>query len=134
MTTFELDPRIDRETLLVTDLGLTQLRLMNDRRFFWLMLVPKRPDITEVHELSPLDQTMLTFETAQIARTLKTVTDADKINVAALGNKVRQLHVHVIARFEGDPAWPDPVWSAGAGEPYRPGEAQAFIDRFSAAF
>ncbi|MBO6553390.1 MAG: HIT domain-containing protein [Roseitalea sp.] len=134
MTDFELDPTLERDSLFVTDLGLTQLRLMNDSRFAWLILVPKRSGITEIHELTPLDQTMLTFETTQIAQALADVTGADKINVAALGNQVRQLHMHVIARHLGDPAWPGPVWCAGTPTPYQNGAAKAFIERFSNAF
>ena len=131
---FELDPMLERDTVFMADIGLTQLRLMNDARFPWLVLVPKRAGIAEIHELTPLDQTMLTFETAQIAETLQQTTAADKINVAALGNQVRQLHVHVIARFVGDDAWPGPVWCAGAPTLYAPGAAEAFIDRFSDGF
>ena len=134
MIAFNLDPRLIRETLFVADIGLTQVRLMNDRRFAWLVLVPKRPGAVEIHDLSPLDQTMLTFETGQIAGALQQMTGADKMNVAALGNQVRQLHVHVIARFEDDAAWPGPVWCTGSAEPYGDGEAETFITRFSKCF
>ena len=134
MIAFSLDPRLIDETLFVADIGLTQVRLMNDRRFAWLVLVPKRPGAVEIHDLSPLDQTMLTFETGQIAGALKQMTGADKINIASLGNQVRQLHVHVIARFASDAAWPGPVWCTGEPVPYRNGEADAFIARFSKCF
>lgn len=134
MASFTLDPILERDTFAVADIGLTQVRLMNDARFVWLVLVPKRADITELHDLTPLDQTMLTFETTQIAKALKDFTGADKINVAALGNQVRQLHVHVIARNVGDAAWPGPVWCAGAPQPYRNGGARALIERFSSVF
>jgi len=134
MVAFDLDPRLKRETFAVADIGLTRVRLMDDRRFPWLVLVPKRPGAVEVHDLSPLDQTMLTFETGQIASTLQSMTGADKINVAALGNQVRQLHVHVIARFETDAAWPGPVWCTGSAEPYGDREAEDFIARFSNSF
>ena len=134
MMIFELDPVLKRDSLFIADIGLTQLRLMNDVRFPWLLLVPKRADVSEIHQLTPLDQTMLTFETSQIATTLQDVTGADKINVAALGNQVRQLHVHIIARFTTDPAWPGPVWCKGSPVPYAPGAASAFIERFSDAF
>jgi len=134
MTDFELDPTLERDSFPVAEIGLTEVRLMNDSRFPWLILVPRRTGVTEVHELTPLDQTMLTFETAQIAEALKDFTGADKINVAALGNQVSQLHVHVIARFKTDPAWPGPVWCAGDAAPYRNGGAKAFIERFSSTF
>lgn len=134
MTDFELDPTLERDSFPVAEIGLTEVRLMNDSRFPWLILVPRRTGVTEVHELTPLDQTMLTFETAQIAEALKDFTGADKINVAALGNQVSQLHVHVIARFKIDPAWPGPVWCTGDAEPYKNGSAKAFIERFSSTF
>ena len=100
-------------------LGLCELRVMNDRRWPWLVLVPQRPGIEEIHDLTPLDQAMLTFETNMVAQALKKVTGCTKINSAALGNIVRQLHVHVVARSEGDPGWPGPVWGHGMREPYR---------------
>lgn len=134
MTQFTLDPALAADTFFVADIGLTEVRLMNDSRFPWLILVPKRPDVQEVFHLSPLDQTMLTFETNQIAETLQSVTGAHKMNVAALGNQVRQLHVHVIARFESDAAWPGPVWCAGAGTPYADADAQAVVEKFINAF
>ena len=134
MTVFELDPALRRDSFFIADIGLTQVRLMNDARFAWLLLVPKRANVTEIHQLTPLDQTMLTFESTQIAKTLEEVTGADKINVAALGNQVRQLHLHIIARFKTDAAWPGPVWCTGTPEPYAPGVAEAFIERFSQAF
>lgn len=118
MRQFELDPRLAADTVLVKDLGLCALLLMNDRRWPWLILVPKRNDITEMHELTPLDQTLLTFETCLTAKALKTFSGAEKINVGALGNMVPMLHVHVIARRTGDANWPGPVWGYGRAEPY----------------
>ena len=134
MTKFVLDPVLAADTFLIDDIGLTQVRLMNDSRFPWLILVPKRPGIEEIFQLSPLDQTMLTFETNQIAETLQRVTGADKMNVAELGNQVRQLHVHVIARFGNDAAWPGPIWCTGGTQPYSNEDAQTFIDTFIDAF
>lgn len=99
-------------------LGLCELRLMNDRRFPWFVLIPQRPDMTEIFDLTPLDQAMLTFEINHVAQMLKEQTGCYKINCAALGNMVRQLHVHVIARNENDAAWPNPVWGYGPSEPY----------------
>ncbi|ATN32413.1 HIT family protein [Rhizobium sp. S95] len=118
MQPFALDERLARDSSLVIKLGLCELRLIEDRRWPWLVLVPQRPGISEVFELTPLDQAVLTFEQNLVASGLKTLTHATKINVAAIGNVVRQLHVHVIARFEGDPNWPGPVWGHGAAEAY----------------
>ena len=116
---FALDSRLEGDSEHVMWLSLCELRLMNDSRWPWLILIPQRPRITEVHDLTPLDQTMLTFETNMVAEGLKTLTGCEKINTGALGNIVRQLHVHVIARNTGDAAWPGPVWGHGLREPYR---------------
>lgn len=115
---FELDARLERDTRPLMWLGLCELRILDDRRWPWLVLVPQRPAIVEFHDLSPLDQTMLTFELNMVSQALKHVTGCHKINIGALGNVVSQLHVHVIARNEGDPAWPGPVWGYGPREAY----------------
>lgn len=116
---FELDPRLDAESVPVMWLGLCELRIRDDRRWPWLLLIPQRPGIEELHDLTPLDQAMLSFETNMVSKALKEATGCTKINCAALGNVVRQLHVHVIARVEKDAAWPGPVWGHGTPEPYR---------------
>ena len=116
---FVLDPRLERDSVPLMWLGLCELRLMDDSRWPWLLLVPQRPGAVEIHELTPLDQAMLSFETSMVAQALKRVTQCGKINVAALGNVVPQLHVHVVARDEGDPGWPGPIWGTGPREPYR---------------
>ncbi|MEO1745843.1 MAG: HIT family protein [Pseudomonadota bacterium] len=131
MTGFELHERLAADTLPVCDIGLCELRLMNDARFPWVVLVPKRPDVREVHDLTPLDQTMLTFETTQMSKLLQEKTAAHKMNVAALGNQVPQLHVHIIARFENDAAWPSPVWGSGVAEPYTGPSAEELITRLT---
>lgn len=119
---FELDSRLEADSEPLMWLGLCELRIMNDRRWPWLLLVPQRPGAVEIHDLTPLDQTMLTFESNTVAQALKRVTGCTKINTAALGNMVPQLHLHVIARREGDPGWPGPVWGYGAREAYEPAE------------
>lgn len=125
MNSFNLDERLNADTFAVTTLDLCTLRLMNDRRWPWLILVPQRPGLTELTDLTPLDRTLLTFETDIAVKALKTVTDCEKINTGALGNIVRQLHLHVVARNSGDAGWPGPVWGFGTREPYRAGEAEA---------
>ena len=113
MGRFHADERIFRDSDLISRIGLCELRLMKDARWPWLVLLPQRSDVSEIFDLTPLDQTMLTFETNMVAEALKKATGATKINLGALGNIVRQLHVHVIARSEGDPNWPGPVWGYG---------------------
>ncbi|MEF0942759.1 HIT family protein [Rhizobium sp. BR 362] len=127
MQDFALDDRLANDSVSVAMTGLCDVRLMKDRRWPWLLLVPHRPGISEIFELTPLDQVLLTFETNKVGAALKTVTGATKINIGALGNIVRQLHVHVIARFEGDTNWPGPIWGYGKAEPYADEDMNSFI-------
>ncbi len=129
MSEFELDGRIARDSDLVSVLGLCQLRIQNDSRWPWLVMVPERPGMTEIFELSPGEQVQLSAEVNRVAGALKTVTGATKINVGALGNIVRQLHVHVIARFEGDANWPGPIWGFGQAQPYGESQKQDFLNK-----
>ncbi len=129
MSEFELDGRIARDSDLVSVLGLCQLRIQNDSRWPWLVMVPERPGMTEIFELSPAEQALLSTEVNRVAGALKTVTGATKINVGALGNIVRQLHVHVIARFEGDANWPGPIWGFGQAQPYGESQKQDFLNK-----
>ncbi|KFN46019.1 hypothetical protein N790_09060 [Arenimonas malthae CC-JY-1] len=115
---FELDPRLAGDTLLVADGPLSQLRLMDDARFPWLVLVPRVPGAVEWLDLSGDQQRLLLAELNLAGRLLRGLGPVHKLNIGALGNVVRQLHVHVVARQEGDAAWPGPVWGAGAREPY----------------
>lgn len=101
---------------------------MNDRRWPWLILVPRR-EAVEIHELERKDRIFLTEEAAEIGACLKRMTGATKINIGALGNLVPQLHLHVVARREDDPAWPGPVWGFGEREPYPSGAGEAFAAR-----
>jgi diadenosine tetraphosphate (Ap4A) HIT family hydrolase len=130
---FEMDARLEGDSEPVMWLGLCELRAMNDSRWPWLILVPQRPGIEEIHELTPLDQAMLTFETNMVAQALKRVSGCTKINTAALGNIVRQLHVHVVARSEGDSGWPGPVWGHGMREPYRREDLHQFAEKVRSA-
>ncbi|BDA82674.1 hypothetical protein Sa4125_02160 [Aureimonas sp. SA4125] len=130
MRGFALDPRLARDTLPVMALGLCDLRLMNDSRWPWLILVPKRPGITEMHDLTPLDQAMLTFETSLVAGCMKIMLKAAKLNIGMLGNVVPMLHLHIIARQPGDTNWPGPAWGVGTAQPYPDDEAMRLVDLF----
>jgi len=130
---FEIDTRLEADSEPLMWLGLCELRVMNDRRWPWLLLVPQRPDAEEVHDLTPLDQAMLTFETNMVAQALKQATACTKINTGALGNIVRQLHIHVVARFEHDANWPGPIWGHGLREPYERPDLHGFCDRIRTA-
>lgn len=126
---FRLDPRIEASTLAFGRSALCSLRIMNDRRFPWLVLIPERPDLREIHDLEPGLRTELTEEIAAVSRALQAATGAEKINIGTLGNIVPQLHVHVIGRFQDDPAWPGPVWGFYAAVPYERTEADDFASR-----
>ena len=110
MTEFALDPRLAGDTFAVGELALCTLRLMNDAAYPWLILVPRQPDCVEIYDLSEADQTRLHQETRLCALALQAECRPDKLNIAALGNQVSQLHLHVIARYRSDAAWPAPVW------------------------
>ena len=118
MTAFNLDPRLRDDSIPVADLGLCSLRLMDDRRFPWLLLIPRRPGCVELLDLQAEDQAQLGREILAVSGALKDRLQPDKLNVAALGNQVAQLHVHVIARFRDDAAWPGPVWGVGQALPW----------------
>ena len=118
MSDFQLDERLHKDSVLLFTFDLCELRLMNDRRWPWLLLVPQRPGISEIFELDLYDQNMLALEVNLVGAALKKATGAEKINIAAIGNIVRQLHVHVIARTSGDANWPGPVGGHATPEPY----------------
>ncbi|MCX7312972.1 MAG: HIT family protein [Hyphomicrobiales bacterium] len=109
---WELDPLLERDTAVVGDMPLCRVLLIKDATYPWLLLVPRRHLAMELTDLDTIQQAQLMSEIAHASRVLKELTDCDKINVAALGNVVAQLHVHVIARSRGDAAWPRPVWNA----------------------
>jgi len=113
MTDFNLDPRIAEETVAVAQLPLCMVRLRDDARFPWCVLIPVRALITEVYELTDADQATFMHETARVAKLLDSIYSPHKVNIGALGNQVAQLHMHVVARRSGDAAWPGPVWGAG---------------------
>jgi len=118
VTGFTLSPRLAADSVFIVDWPLCQLRLMDDLRFHWLILVPRRDGIEEWAELMPDEAHQLSDEIARAGQVLNQMFKPTKINVGALGNIVRQMHVHVIARFETDAAWPGPVWGQGTRLPY----------------
>jgi diadenosine tetraphosphate (Ap4A) HIT family hydrolase len=121
MPRFTLDPQLAADATPVCDLPLCTVLLMNDARFPWLVLVPRQPDLVEITDLGAKERGRLMEEIALVSEVLRTAAPCDKLNVGALGNIVRQLHVHVIARVEGDAVWPGPVWGSGPAKPYDAG-------------
>lgn len=126
---FALDRRLAADTLPIGDLALSRALLMNDARYPWLILVPRRVGLSEIVDLTAHDRAVLIEEVAAASAFLRALPRVDKLNVGALGNVVRQLHVHVVGRAIGDPAWPGPVWGAGEARPYESGAAEALIVR-----
>ncbi len=118
MSGFQLDPRLAADSLFVADGPLSQVRLMNDRRYPWLVLVPRVPDVSEWLELDGGQQRLLLAEINQAGALIRTLPTVEKLNIGALGNIVRQLHIHLVGRREGDAAWPGPVWGHGQPERY----------------
>ena len=130
---FRLDSRLARDSVFIADGPLSQLRLMDDSRFPWLLLVPRVPGATEWIDLDGTSQRLLLAEINQAGALLRQhFAPIDKLNIGALGNLVRQLHVHVLGRREGDAAWPGPAWGAGIRRPYG-GEAPALASRLARA-
>ncbi|QIH10383.1 MULTISPECIES: HIT domain-containing protein [Pseudomonas] len=115
---FTLDSRLQQDTVLIGDFPLCRLLLSNDANYPWFILVPRREDISELFQLDVTDQRQLWQETTALAELLKDSFDADKLNVATLGNVVSQLHMHVIVRKRDDAAWPAPVWGKHPAKPY----------------
>jgi diadenosine tetraphosphate (Ap4A) HIT family hydrolase len=130
---FSIHERLKADTLEITRLGLSRLLLMNDSSLPWLILVPEREGVTEIHQLSADDRSSLMEEIALASRMIQTLYAPDKINVGALGNLVPQLHIHVIGRYRTDRAWPGPIWGTGPVVPYSEEEKEAVLRRFREA-
>ena len=131
---FQVDSRLAADTIPIGDLALSSVLLLNDARFPWFVLVPRRPDAVELTDLPDEDAAALMGEIRVAARVMAALAKPDKVNVGALGNIVRQLHVHVVGRFHSDPAWPGPVWGHGSRTPYPDHAAAALIERAAVLF
>lgn len=134
MAVFTLDPRLQQDTLFITEFSLCRVLLMNDARYPWVILVPKITGLTETFQLDETQQHQLMVESNFVAYTLKQVIQADKMNVAALGNVVSQLHIHHVARFIHDEAWPAPVWGKGQAIAYTQTESDTVITLLRSEF
>ena len=132
MPHFALHSRLAADTIPIGDLPLCSVLLIDDSRYPWLILVPRRPDLREIVDLAAEDRAALIEEVAAASRALRAVTGAEKLNVAAIGNVVAQLHVHVVARFKADAAWPEPVWGRGSAVRYGAGAARETARRIAA--
>ena len=122
-----LHPQLSQDTIDIGDLPLSRVLVIKDANYPWLLLVPRREDVVELIDLDEVEQAQLTTEVSRVARALKETTRCDKLNIAALGNVVPQLHIHVIARRRNDAAWPRPVWGAVPPLAHDATEVQNFI-------
>jgi diadenosine tetraphosphate (Ap4A) HIT family hydrolase len=134
MSEFILAPRLAADTIPVGDLALSSVLLMDDARFPWFILVPRRSGASELTDLSDEEAAQLMTEIRIATRVMLELAKPDKVNVGALGNVVAQLHVHVVGRFRSDPAWPGPVWGHGSRTPYPAHAAKALVERAAALF
>ena len=124
---FELHPQLAKDCIEVGDFPLSKVLLLNDSHYPWVVLVPRRENIDEIFQLSDEDQRQLLAESSTLSEAMATYFKADKMNVAALGNKVPQLHLHHIVRYKNDVSWPNPVWGAVAAKPYNKTELDDLI-------
>jgi diadenosine tetraphosphate (Ap4A) HIT family hydrolase len=131
---FTLAPQLAADTIPVGDLALSSVLLMDDARFPWFILVPRRAGASEMTDLSDADAATLMTEIRIATRVMLDLAKPDKVNVGALGNMVAQLHVHVVGRFRSDPAWPGPVWGHGSRMPYPAHASTALVERAAALF
>ncbi len=130
---FQLHPRLAEDSIVIGRFELSLLLLSKDANYPWCILVPQREDVFEIHHLSEEEQVQLIRESCRLAEVMTSLFDAHKMNVAALGNVVRQLHVHHVARFPDDVAWPSPVWGKVAGKDYSTAELSERIKRLQNA-
>ncbi|MDZ7670406.1 MAG: HIT family protein [Gammaproteobacteria bacterium] len=131
-TAFALHPRLAADCAVVGDLEVCRLLAMNDARFPWCILVPRRSGLTELHQLDGADRPALFAEIDAVSQALLAEPGIRKINIGALGNMVEQLHIHVVGRRPDDAAWPGPVWGSGSAEPYPPAQLQTLTHRLQA--
>lgn len=132
---FVLDSRLQDSSFFIEDWDLCRVSLKSDKTWPWLYLVPRCMDVREIYDLSGADQSQLVREISIAAKALKSLYKAEKINTAALGNMVPQLHVHVFARFKDDPAWPRPVWTVQRDEiSYTDSEKNAELQKLRECF
>ena len=124
---FQLHERLAADCFEVTDLAICKVLLMNDARYPWLILVPQREALTDLHQIAHSEQAQVFAEITRVSHALEQLTSPYKLNVAALGNQVPQLHIHVIARNKDDEAWPGPVWGVGTARNYKQSESAAFL-------
>ena len=131
---FKLDSRLENDTSLLASWPLCDLLLMNESQYPWCILVPRVANLSEIYQLSRSQRQQLDLESIFLSKTLMHIFDGDKLNIAALGNVVKQLHIHHVVRFSSDPAWPAPIWGKLAVKPYSEEALAQCLDRLSALY
>ncbi|MEG3637880.1 HIT family protein [Magnetococcus sp. PR-3] len=134
MSQITLHPTLSKDCQVVTELSASTVLLMNDAQYPWLILVPNRPDLTDLDQLSTADMVLVQYDIRRACKVLRQLFSPTKLNVASLGNMVPQLHIHVIARFDSDPAWPKPVWGVLPAKPYTQEALQQSVQQLKQAF
>tara|TARA_R110000868_G_scaffold144960_5_gene364579 strand:+ start:13589 stop:13990 length:402 start_codon:yes stop_codon:yes gene_type:complete len=126
---FTLDAQLAKDSSLITELELCQLRLINDAHYPWVLLIPQRENIVELLNLSVAEQQQWLIELNHVSQTLRDIYQPDKLNIAALGNVVKQFHTHIIARYQTDACWPKPVWGQVQATPYTDEQRNTIITK-----
>ena len=129
---FQLHERLQQDCILIGRFSLCQLLMMNDSQFPWFILVPERLDIKEIYQLTVADRQLLSEESCLLAENMAELFKADKMNIAAIGNMVPQLHIHHIVRYQTDKAWPAPIWGKFVAQPYTEQQIIELTDKVSA--
>ena len=124
---FALHPQLEKDSRFVYRLNLSDVRIIDDANYPWFLLIPRRPNLAELHQLNEDEQQLLTNESRLLSQAIEQCFSPDKLNVAAIGNVVPQLHVHHIARYKADIAWPKPVWGFAPLLSYEDTQLQARI-------
>lgn len=130
---YELHPQLKQDTIRIGEFELCEVLLMNDMRYPWLILVPKRENKAEIYQLTEQEQQRLLIESSFVSKAMSGLFSAAKMNIAALGNMVEQLHIHHIARYKTDATWPKPVWGIGQAEPYSEMAKSAILSQLTQA-
>ena len=132
--TFQLNSKLKKDTLLVYENQFTHILLMNDTRYPWMIIVPKKNNTNELFQLTSLERTQLDVQIDIISKFFKFKYPSTVINVAKIGNIVKQLHIHIVARNENDPSWPNPVWGIGQSQKYKKNDAKILIEELKEYF
>jgi diadenosine tetraphosphate (Ap4A) HIT family hydrolase len=126
---FQLHPQLQQDCIDIGRFNLCRLLMMNDRQYPWFILVPEKPGLQEIYQLTQTERAMLIDESSYLAENLAELYRADKMNIAAIGNLVPQLHIHHVVRYQNDKSWPSPIWGKFEAIPYSEQETKDALTR-----